>query len=97
MNFLSHLAHEKLIQPHHLRAAIWFEELPATHPAHGQIAEQCTCISRWMPTVNVSPLKLLRSVCLEHRSCDNKPPVIGMLREALNACDRAMRHERVRE
>ena len=96
MNFLSHLAHEKLIQPHHLRAAIWFEELPAEHPAQKRIAEQCLSISRWTPTLDVNPLRLLKQVCIEKQPCGQKEIIIGMLREALNACDRAMRHERFR-
>lgn len=95
MTFLKTLAHKKLIQPHHLRAAIWFEELPAEHPAQQRIAEQCLSIARWTPT-NVNPLLLLHQVCIAHEPCGQKEIILGMLREALNACDRAMRHERVR-
>lgn len=97
MNFLNTLARERLIQPRHMRAAIWFEELPANHPAQAQIAEQCLCIARWTPTLDVNPLRLLRQVCIAHEPCGNKEIILGMLREALNAVDRCMRHERFRE
>jgi hypothetical protein len=97
MNLASRLLAEKFLQPHHMRAAIWFEELPSDSPYQEQIQEQCFCIARWTPYVNVSPHTLLKDWCIGHKPFPSQPPVVGMLREALNSVDRCMRQERGRE
>jgi hypothetical protein len=94
--FLDLLAREKMLQPHHMRAAEWFAALPVDAPAQKAIAEQCTCIAQWTPALNLKPVALLQKVCIQGLPIEKSEVMVGCLREALNACDKAMRHERFR-
>jgi hypothetical protein len=81
---LAELRKAQILQAHHWKAAEWFKQ----HQNHSAVVDACHLIARNNISTRINPYELLVRVCVKGMNIGNGDAVVGILREALNACHR---------